>query len=279
MDDFELLRNVTFGQYIPQNSTIHALDPRVKLLGAIFLLIALVVSTSLIAMLLSIVILLALTALALIPLSYALGALRPVWPFMLILVVLQLLFFPGISETGCETIWQWHFLHITTCSVHLALVSLARFIALMLLINLLTLSTSLNEITHGAEHLLRPLGHIGLPAHELALVLALSLRFVPLLAEETERIMKAQAARGADFGHGRWGFVQRAKRLLPLLIPLFITSLDRAEDLAVAMEARCYGGSTGRTYWVQLKSRPTDYVALILVILLSTILLAIPPIR
>jgi energy-coupling factor transport system permease protein len=276
VEDFELLRNVTFGQFVPQDSTIHHLDPRVKLLGAIFLLVALVVSASLTAMLLSIVVLLGLTALALIPLSYALGALRPVWPFMLILVALQLLFFPGLSESGCETLWQWHFLHITTCSVHLALVSLARFIALMLLINLLTLSTSLNEITHGAEHLLRPLGHIGLPAHELALVLALSLRFVPLLAEETERIMKAQAARGADFGRGRWGFIQRARRLLPLLIPLFITSLDRAEDMAVAMEARCYGGSMGRTYWVQLKSRPTDYIALIIVIFLSAVVLAVP---
>jgi energy-coupling factor transport system permease protein len=276
VQDFEMLSNLSFGQYVPAESSIHKLDPRVKLLGALFLLAALVGSTSFYAMLLAIAVLLTVSHLASVSLSYALNALRPVWPFMLILVVFQLFFFPGLSEAGCQTVWQWSFLHITTCSVYLALVSLARFIALMLLINLLALSTSLNEITHGAEHLLRPLGHIGLPANELALVLAISLRFVPLLAEETERIMKAQAARGADFGRGRWGFVQRARRLLPLLIPLFITSLDRAEDMAVAMEARCYGGSKGRSHWVQFRARTSDYVALILVILLTAILLIIP---
>jgi energy-coupling factor transport system permease protein len=275
MEDFELVRNTTFGQYIPRDSVIHLLDPRVKLLSAIFLLIALVVSTHLVAVLFSIALLCGLTGLALIPIGYALKALRPVWPFMLLIVVIQLFFFPGWGQAGCEVLWQWAFLKITTCSVQLAAVSLARFVALMLLINLLSLSTSMNEIIHGTEYLFRPLAYIGLPAHELSLVLAIALRFVPLLAEETERIMKAQAARGADFGRGRWGFVQRIRRMLPLLIPLFVTSLDRAEDLAIAMEARCYTGSRGRTHWVQLKAGLHDYVALTLAVLVSAMLILI----
>jgi energy-coupling factor transport system permease protein len=147
---------------------------------------------------------------------------------------------------------------------------------LLLLINLLAATTTLNEVMHGVEGLLRPLGRLGLPAHELALTLSIALRFVPLLGQETERLMKAQAARGADFGRGRWGFVQRIKRLLPLLIPLFITSLERAEGLAEAMEARGYAGQAGRTHWVQLHARAADYVALLLVIALSAGIIIAP---
>ena len=275
MDDFELARSVTFGQYVPGDSIVHRLDPRIKLVGAILLLLTLLAATGMAGVSLATLAFLALTCRSGIPLSYTLKAIRAVWPFMLLLVVFQLLFFPGLAQADCGTLWQWHFLHVTTCSVRLALVSLVRFIALLLLINLLTMTTSLNEVMHGAEHLLRPLARVGLPAHELALTLAITLRFVPLLTEETERIMKAQAARGADFGRGRWGFIQRTKRLLPLLIPLFVKSLDRAEVLAIAMEARCYGGSKGRTQWIQLKSKAVDYIALVVTVLFCTVVVKI----
>jgi len=275
VDDFELARSVTFGQYVPGQSIIHRLDPRTKLIGALLLSVTLLIITDWTGMSLAKVALLGLTCLAGVPVCYVLKAFRSVWPFMLLLAALQIFFFIGPAYGGCTVLWQWAFLCVTTCGVHLALVSMLRFIALFLLVNLLTLTTSLNEIIHGVERLLQPLARLDLPAHELALTLAIALRFVPLLAEETERLMKAQAARGADFGRGRWGFIQRTKRLLPLLTPLFVRSLDRAEMLATAMEARCYNGSKGRTQWIQLHSKSLDYAALAAAALLCVVVITI----
>jgi energy-coupling factor transport system permease protein len=127
-------------------------------------------------------------------------------------------------------------------------------------------------LSHGTERLLRPLQRVGVPAHELALVLTLTLRFLPLLAQEMERIIKAQTSRGADFGGSRWNFVQRARRMFPLLIPLFVTSLRRAEDLIQAMEARCYLGGKGRTNLIRLQAKPIDLVALTLVATFAAIM-------
>jgi len=276
MDEFEFFGNLSLGQYLPGTSIIHKLDARVKLAGATLLLVALVISTSLAATLFAMIILLCLTRLASVPLRNTVRSLRPIWPFIILMVVFQLLAFPGSPADNCYTLWQWETVRLTNCSLHLAVLSLLRLVDLVLLINLLSLTTSLNEIIHGVEHLLRPLGRLGLPAHELALIVGLSLQFVPLLAEEAERLMKAQAARGADFGRGRWGLVQRIRRMLPLLIPLFVNSLERSEDLAVAMESRCYLGSRGRTHWVQLQGRPRDYVVLFLLIVFSVILIVAP---
>jgi energy-coupling factor transport system permease protein len=273
MDEFEFLQHGTIGQYVPTGSVIHALDPRVKLGGALALCVVLVAAGRLPGLLLAWGALLGATTLARVSPGYAFRSVRAVWPFMLIVLALQILAFtPG---AGCPPLWQWGILHVSACSVHLAVVSLARFVGLILLITLLTLTTSITEVTQGAEHLLRPLSRVGLPANELALILALALRFVPLLAEETERLMKAQAARGADFGHGRAGFVQRVGRMLPLLIPLFVASLSRTEDLALAMEARCYGGSRGRTHLVQLKAHRGDYVALVTLLVLSVLIIVL----
>ena len=274
MEDFELARLITFGQYAPTNSVIHRLDPRTKLVGALLLSATLLAVGDWAGMSLAVLALLGLSCLAGASAGYVLRAFRTVWPFMVLLAALQV-FFVGATRGECGDLWQWGFLRVTTCSVELAFVSLLRFTALFLLINLLTMTTSLNEVTHGVQNLLRPAAGLGLPAHELALTLAIALRFTPLLAEETERLMKAQAARGADFGRGRWGFVQRTKRLLPLLIPLFVKSLDRAETLATAMEARCYNGSGGRTQWVQLQSRAHDYIALAIAVLLCAAIVTI----
>lgn len=274
MEDFELARLITFGQYAPGSSLIHRLDPRTKLVGALVLSATLLAVGDWAGMSLAVLALLGLSCLAGVSAGYVLRAFRTVWPFMVLLAALQV-FFAGAARSDCADLWQWGFLRVTTCSVELAVVSLLRFAALFLLINLLTMTTSLNEVTHGVQNLLRPLARLGLPAHELALALAIALRFTPLLAEETERLMKAQAARGADFGRGRWGFVQRTKRLLPLLTPLFVKSLDRAEALATAMEARCYGGSEGRTQWVQLQGTARDYVALAVVALLCAAIIVI----
>jgi energy-coupling factor transport system permease protein len=164
--------------------------------------------------------------------------------------------------------WSWGFVNITTCSVKLITIMVLRLLSLMLLTSLLTLTTSTTELTHGLDRLLSPLKRLRFPAHELALVFTIALRFAPTLADELERIMKAQASRGADFGEqGRLRFVQRTVNLLPLMVPLFLSALRRAEDLALAMEARGYTGGRGRTSFIQLKSVPRDYFALALVFL------------
>jgi energy-coupling factor transport system permease protein len=148
-------------------------------------------------------------------------------------------------------------------------VALVRFVVLIMGVSLFSFSTRTTELTHGVEHLLRPLQQIGLPAHEFALTVVIALRFIPLLALEAERIAKAQASRGADYGGGRMNVLKRARRLLPLLIPLFVAALRRAETLALAMEARCYTGGRGRTHLIRLSARFSDALAVGAALLLT----------
>jgi energy-coupling factor transport system permease protein len=149
-----------------------------------------------------------------------------------------------------------------------------RLLEFMILISLLTLTTSTTELTHGLERLLSPLKRLRFPAHELALVFTIALRFAPTFAQELEKIMKAQASRGADFGEqGRLRFIQRTRNTLPLMVPLFLNALRRAEDLTLAMEARGYMGGQGRTSFVQLKAAPQDYVAVAVVCCFSAFIL------
>ncbi len=267
MESFELLRNITIGQYLPTGSPLHGLDPRVKLVAFTLLCGAFLLGSGPAGIFLGLMALVGLLALASVPLRYALQGLRPALPWLLLLAALQLFIVrPG---TQGAVIWSWGFLNLTTGGVQMAVVTLGRFGALILLISLLTFSTDVTALTHGAEGLLRPFQRIGLPAHELALVATIALRFVPLLAGEMEQIMKAQASRGADFGRGRGGLIQRVRRIFPLLIPLFLISLERAEALALAMETRCYTGGRGRSHLIQLHSRPIDYAALGLSLLLA----------
>jgi len=175
---------------------------------------------------------------------------------------------------GSALVWQRGPLVISEAGVGLLILLLVRLASLILLLSLLTFCTTLTELAHGTEHLLSPLQGLGLPAHELALVLTLALRFLPLLAREMERIMKAQAARGADFGAHSWNFVRRTRRMFPLLIPLFLISLRRAEELIEAMESRCYVGGSGRTHLIQLRAQRADFVALGSVIICAAFTLA-----
>jgi len=200
--------------------------------------------------------------LARIPLRFALSGLRPMFPFLLLLALLQVVAIPQYSRNAA-IIWQSRFLAISDRSILAGALLIARFAVLVLGLSLFSFSTTTTELTHGIEHLLRPLQRVRLPAHEFALVVNIAIRFLPILAEEAERLMKAQASRGADFGQGRRNFVQRARLLLPLLVPLFLIALQRAEELTEAMEARCYLGGKGRTHLIQLHGRPCDYVALV----------------
>jgi energy-coupling factor transport system permease protein len=266
MSEFELLRNITIGQYLPTDSPVHHLDPRVKLVGGALLMAAVMFNSSGVGVALGLMAVLSVLALARIPLRYALRGLRAAWPFFAMVALLQLIFYPHARAAAeGSLLLQWGPLMITGASLYLLVILLGRLMALILLVSGLTFCTTVTELSHGTERLLRPLQRVGVPAHELALVLTLTLRFLPLLAQEMERIIKAQTSRGADFGGSRWNFAQRARRMFPLLIPLFVTSLRRAEDLIQAMEARCYLGGKRRTHLIQLRAQPIDFVALALV--------------
>ena len=268
MSEFSAFRNITIGQYLPYGSAVHRLDPRAKIVMFLVLVAAVAVTDSYAATLLLLMALLSIVYLSRVPVRYALQGLRPALPWIAIFATLQLLFFKGrYGPEVCSPIWSWGFIDVTTCSVRLIVLMVLRLFEFMILISLLTLTTSTTELTHGLEMLLSPLKRLRFPAHELAMVFTIALRFVPTLAEELEKIMKAQASRGADFGEqGRLGFVKRTRNLIPLIVPLFLSALRRAEDLSLAMEARGYVGGQGRTSFIQLKSVPRDYVALVAVL-------------
>lgn len=266
MAEYEFLANVTIGQHLPTGSVLHRLDPRAKLLAFMLLVGVVSFTPTFSGNVVLLVIIAGLFAVARISFLYALRGLRPLLPWIAAFAVFQLLFTTGggfIGGGNCRTLYDWWFIGITTCSVKLVLVSTMRFFALYLLVSLLTFTTPTTELSHGTERLLSPFARFGVPAHELALVLTIALRFVPTLAQEAERLVKAQVSRGADFGGAsRWHFVRRTRQMLPLLVPLFLSSLRRAEVLTLAMEARCYSGGKGRTHLIELKSSLRDYLAL-----------------
>ena len=276
MDDFEFLRHVTIGQYLPGNSLLHRLDPRAKLLAFLLLVTAVTFTPSYLGNALLLATVLALILLSRISVRYALQGLRPAVPMIAVLAVMQLLFLGDfyIPSAGLRTLLRWGPIHITTGGVQLVVVSICRLVELMLLVSLLTFTSTLTELTHGMESLMSPLARFGFPAHELSLIATIALRFVPILAQELETIVKAQASRGADFGRGgRLHFVRRTRELLPLLVPLFLDAFRRAEDLILAMEARCYMGGRGRTHLVRFRSSPRDYLAIIVLGLYTAFML------
>ena len=271
MLNFELLRNVTIGQYIPTGSSIHRLDPRAKILAAAFLVLAISFNTSILATLLFVGVVTGIAWLSRVPFSYIWRGLLLGLPVLALIFFMQLLFLGSVEPAG-QVYFEWGWLRITRYSVHLIVVSLIRITGFIFLTSLVTMTATTTELTHGTERLLRPFRRWGLPSHELALILMISLRFVPTLAEETERIMKAQASRGADLGGSYWRPDKTIRALLPLIVPLFLNAFRRAEDLVLAMEARGYVGGDNRTNYIELHARPTDYavvaVAFILMLLM-----------
>lgn len=282
MEEFEIRRYITIGQYLPLNSPVHRLDPRFKLVAFTVLVAAVTFTPTYLgnAVLLAVVSLLVIVAK--VPFRYALSGLRPALPVLILLMALQMAFYTEgfarpVAGTCVHVLDLW-FIHVTTCSIKLALVSAARFVELLMLTSLLTLTTTTTELAHGVEQLFAPLQRrFNFPAHELALIFTIAMRFVPTFAEEMERIMKAQVSRGADLGQGsRWRFIQRTKALLPILVPLFMNAFQRAEELILAMEARCYVGGRGRSHLIQLRSTGRDYVALAVAVALAAGVLFIP---
>jgi len=250
-----MFRNITIGQYIPGDSAVHKLDPRIKIIITFIFIVAIFFINKLSGYLLAVLYLYLIIAISKIPFSYILKGLRPVIIILLLTVSLNMFFTPG--GTILYTLGP---LKITTNGLRLAVFMGLRLIFLIIGTSLLTLTTSPISLTDGIEHILKPFSRIGVPAHELAMMMTIALRFIPTLIEEAEKIMKAQMARGADFESGN--IVKRAKGLVPLLVPLFISAFRRADELAVAMESRCYRGGQNRTRMKQLKIQPRDYQAL-----------------
>lgn len=254
-----MLKDITIGQYIPGNSLVHQMDPRSKIIVTGLLMTALFIFEDKLGLLILGGLLLGVQALARVPLRLLLRGLRPLIFILVIAVPLQLLLTPGepISYLGPFA--------VTREGVRLAGLLMVRLVFLIILTSLLTLTTSPIALTDGLERLLNPLKRIRVPAHELAMMTTIALRFIPIFADEGEKIIKAQKARGADFDSG--GLVQRGKHLVAILVPLLVGAFRRAEDLAMAMESRCYQGGAKRTRLYQPRMTQTDYLALTLSIL------------
>ena len=256
---------LTIGQYFPGNSFVHRLDPRTKLLLTIALIAAVFVAHSVIGYAVLYAFVLAVIYLSKISIKYVVRGLKPIL-FIVIFTFLLNVFFTG----GGNVIFTWKFISITDTGVLSATKMALRLILLVAVTQLLTLTTSSIALTDGLETLTKPLEKLHFPSHEMAMMMSIALRFIPTLMEETDKIMKAQQARGADFSSG--GLVKRAKALLPLLIPLFVGAFRRADELAMAMEARCYRGGNGRTRMKQLIYSKLDLQAAICVLVLIVII-------
>lgn len=262
-NEFELLRNVTVGQYIPTGSPIHRLDPRAKLLATGCLVLAIAFSRTILQVSITLVLILVLAAVSRISLGYLSRSIRLALPILVMIFILQILF-RGWEEPTGQIYFQWWWIRITEASVLMMVLGILRVVGLLFLFSLLTMTSTITELTHGVERLLAPFRRFGVPSHELALINMIALRFVPTFAQEMEQIMKAQASRGADIGNRNfWRPDKAARALLPLIVPLFITAFRRSEELIYAMEARGYIGGDGRTNFVTLHARPIDIAVVI----------------
>ncbi len=259
-----MIKDITIGQYVPGESFIHNLDPRVKILLSMIFIIDLFIIDNFQGY----GFILIFTAIAIIiskvDIKYIYKGVKPILILLLITALLNIFMTGG--SAGEAPLLQWGFLKIYKQGLILAGFMVIRLVFLVVGTSLLTLTTSPIELTDGLEKLLNPFRKIGLPAHELAMMMTIALRFIPTLMDETDKIMKAQMARGADFDSGN--IFSRAKNLVPLLVPLFISSFRRADELAMAMEARCYKGGEGRTRMKILKLGNRDFIAITIMIIL-----------
>ena len=250
------LKDITLGQYFPGNTVIHRLDPRTKLLFTILYIVALFSAKGGAAYAVLFLTLCACIAVSKIRPKTILRGMRPILFIIILTAVLNIFYTPG------DPIWQWKFLKITVEGLWAAFFMVLRISFLITCTFMLTYTTSPIMLTDGLEKLLGPLMKVHVPVHELAMMMSIALRFIPTLIEETDKIMSAQKARGADFDTGN--LFQKAKALVPLLVPLFISAFRRADELATAMECRCYHGGEGRTRLRQLRFQGSDIAALIL---------------
>ncbi|MCI2057077.1 MAG: energy-coupling factor transporter transmembrane protein EcfT [Oscillibacter sp.] len=250
-----MLKDITLGQYFPGDTPAHRLDPRTKILLVIFYIVALFCAKSVVTYGIMILTLLVCVQISKVKAGALFRGLKPVVFIIIFTAVLNLFFTPG------NYLFQWGPLHISDAGVRMAVSMVLRIMLLITGTFLMTYTTSPIRLTDGLESLLNPLKRLHVPVHELAMMMSIALRFIPTLIEETDKIMSAQKARGADFESGN--LFRKAKALIPILVPLFISAFRRADELAVAMECRCYHGGEGRTKLHVLKFATRDWVALV----------------
>ena len=254
-----MIRDITIGQYYRTESVIHRLDPRVKLIGTLLFIISLFVFNRAVGLMVAGVCLACVIVISRVPVSFMVRGLKPL-AFLLLFTVLFNLFFmdgnPAISIGIVEMTWE---------GIHSAVFLGVRLVMLIMGSSVMTLTTTPTQLTDGIESLLKPLKIFRVPVHEIAMMMSIALRFIPILLEETDKIMKAQMARCADFESGN--LIRRVKGLLPVIVPLFVSAFRRADELAMAMEARCYRGGEGRTCMKPLKYHRRDVVSYLLFVL------------
>lgn len=253
-----MLKDITLGQFYPTKSPIHSLDARTKLLATLIFMVSIFVVNQFWPYAVIIVALLAVTKISNIPVNYVLKGVRPLRWIILFTFVINIFFIKG-----GDLLWHFGFLKIYEQGLRTAFFMAIRLVLLVLGTSILTLTTSPIELTDGIENACSPLKKIGFPAHELAMMMTIALRFIPTLLDETDKIMKAQMSRGADFESSN--IISRAKNMVPLLIPLFVSAFRRADELAMAMESRCYRGGENRTKMKQSVFVKSDYIADVIV--------------
>jgi energy-coupling factor transport system permease protein len=261
-----MLTDMTLGQYYPGDSFLHRMDPRAKILCTMIFIIAIFLANNPFSYLLVAAFTLGAISVSGVPYKLVWRAVKPLWFILLFTLAIHVFTTPGTE------LFSWKFIHISEEGIRNGVEMTLRLVFLIAFTSLLTYTTS-PIVLDGIEALLMPFKRIGVPAHELAMMMTIALRFIPTLLEETDRIMKAQSSRGADFVNGNlW---QRAKNMVPLLVPLFISAFRRADDLATAMEARCYRGGEGRTKMHQLAYTWRDRNAMIAVVLVTAALIGL----
>jgi len=261
-----MIRDITLGQYYPGNSWVHKLDPRIKIIATLLYIAALFVVHDFIGFAISFLVLAVIIAVSGVPLKFIFKGLRPVFLIIVFTLIVNMFMVQG------EVLVQIWVFHITREGLRMAAFMGIRLVLLIIGSSMLTLTTKPIGLTDGIEALLSPFKKIGLPAHELAMMMTIALRFIPTLLDEADKIIKAQQARGADFESGT--IVRRAKALVPILVPLFISAFRIAQDLAMAMEARCYGSGIKRTRMNAMKFSKRDLTAgLLLAVFMAIIVL------
>ena len=256
-----MLRDITIGQHFPGNSLVHRFDPRLKLVLTILYIVLLFAASNPLGLALSLIFLAVMYAVAKIPFRLIVKSLKPIFPIIVFTAVLNLFFVSGEGDP----VFQFGFLTVYAEGIRYAVLMAVRVMALIAGTSLLTYTTSPIVLTDAIEQLLKPLGRLHFPVHELAMMMSIALRFIPTLIEETDKIMNAQKARGAQLDNGK--MTERIKALVPVLVPLFISAFRRADELAMAMECRCYRGGAGRTKMKEMHLHTGDFFALAAVVL------------
>lgn len=262
-----MLKDITIGQYFPGNSPIHRLDPRFKIIITLIFIVMLFIGDSVWCLVLGAVFTVMAVLMSKIPVKMFAKSIKPLLPFLLITALLNLFF-----VSSGEVCWQWKFIKITTGGINISLFMIVRIVLLISGSSLLTYTTSPITLTDAIERLLSPLKKLKFPVHELAMMMSIALRFIPTLIEETDRIMAAQKARGAELDSGK--LMARVKNMISIMIPLFVSAFRRADELASAMECRCYNGGEGRTRLRQLKAAPRDFAALAVTVIFLGVIIA-----